>query len=370
MKWIGYRQVKYASISMDVADVRKRSKAAHVAELADDIRKLGDEPIHAVTVRASDKRLLCGRDRMAALLILKAKSVWIHLVDCDEIEAADLEASENVHRRADNRAETLLAAVTAKEALIRAREPRTMSQAPQHSAKAQARKEVARAAGVSTAAVKKAEQRAAAKDVPSDPAGASSPPNDAPAGLPPPPIDLLGTPQLKGNASYDFVRVVQVPLDEADKLLRQAQAVLKRLDGVAGFATVAQQLHAEVHRVASRVRSHRPWAICPWCKCLPALVKTCAGCERRGWVSEEVARRAPTECITSSATMVIGGFVTRQITPPVVMWNGQAVPYDDAAAGKFPKNGRAAPAKGKGISVELPDGSEADLTVDYDEGQA
>jgi hypothetical protein len=50
MKWSGYRQVQYKAVTMDVADVRARSKAAHVAALAANNREHGDEPRQAPTV--------------------------------------------------------------------------------------------------------------------------------------------------------------------------------------------------------------------------------------------------------------------------------------------------------------------------------
>jgi hypothetical protein len=371
MRWIGYRAVKYASVVMDVADVRKRSKAAHVAELAQNIRDTGDEPINAPIVRTPGARLLCGRDRMAALMILKAKKVWVRFVECTDIEAADLEAWENVFRRNDNRAEVLAAAVRAKEALIRAREQGTVSPAPQRSVKAQARKEVARAAGISPASVKKAEQRAAKASA----EGSAGPPPNAqsaePSALFVPCIDLLGLPiDGKTQTANDWSADVQAALDEADKHLRLAQAALKRLEVCTFPATIGQQLRAEVHRIADRVRSERPASICPWCKHVPEVTATCNPCKTLGYVSADVMSRAPRECIQSSGAIATGRGALS--TPPIVMWNGQAVPYVDAVAGRWPKNGRAAaPAKkANGISVVLPDGSEADLSAEFDEDRA
>jgi ParB-like chromosome segregation protein Spo0J len=356
--WRGYKQVKYASIVMDVADVRKRSKATHVAELAGDIRARGDQPIHAVTVRASDKRLLCGRDRMAALMVLKAKSVWVHLVDCNDVEARQLELAENIHRRPVDRNSLIAQLVAVTEQALTDGSQGQLSPAPQRGARAQARKEVARAAGVTPAAVKKAEQRAAQKSTAASnlPTGTSEPAAVAvePA-LFTPCIDLLGLPVSRETATAnEWSADVQAALDEADKHLRLAQAALKKLETCTFPKTPQQQLYAEVHRLADRVRSHRPASICPWCKHVPAVTETCNPCVALGYVSEEVALRAPKECLDAAS--------------PVVMRHGQAVPYADAVAGRWPTNGRAAPAKkAKGISVELPDGSEADLTVEYDE---
>src|SRR6185295_13430223 len=120
MRWVGYEQIRIASIHVDAANIRKRTKAAHVAELAGDIRARGEEPIHAPTVRGSDRRLLCGRDRIAALMVLKVKKIWCHVVDCTDAEARELELAENIYRRADNRAELIAELVNLKEQQLRA----------------------------------------------------------------------------------------------------------------------------------------------------------------------------------------------------------------------------------------------------------
>jgi hypothetical protein len=119
MRWIGYKKISFKSITLDAADIRKRSKLAHVADLASDIRDKGQEPIHAPTVRMPGGVLLCGRDRMAALLTLKTKKLWVRLCECTDAEAADLEASENVHRRNDNRNDVLARASSLRNSYLR-----------------------------------------------------------------------------------------------------------------------------------------------------------------------------------------------------------------------------------------------------------
>jgi ParB-like chromosome segregation protein Spo0J len=317
MKWQGYRQIKLSSLHLDVPDIRRRSKAAHVVELAGDIAAAGEEPIHAPTIRGKDKRLLCGRDRVAALITLKSKRAWVHVVDCTDTEAKQLELRENIYRRpVANRSEMIAELVSLKEQQIQAHreeEGVTVSPAPQHSAKAEARREVARAAGMTPASVKRAEMRANAKEA--DPFAPAAAGEVAPAFVPN--LKLLGVPIEHVRQLCELAAPRQAAIDEADKHLRLAQAALKRAE----HDTQMQQLYADVHRVASRVRSCRPEMICPWCKGVPALVATCSGCQMAGYVSEEQGRNCPPELLGDA--------------DPVVVVNGQLVPYADASAGKL-----------------------------------
>lgn len=344
----GYKQVAFKSIMMDVADIRARSKRAHITELAANIRETLGEPIHSPTVRVPGNVLLCGRDRMAALLLLKAKKFWVRQVECSDSEARELELAENAYRRpVENRAEMIAEMVQLRTAAIKSEsvvteeQGRTVSLPAENAVKAKARKEVARAAGVSVAAVKKAEQRAKAakEEAPAEPAAPE-----------PATLDLLFVDDDGARAIMHLARGDQEAIDKADKLLQRAQAALNGLTANA----LQQQLYADVHRVASRVRSHRPEFICPWCKGLPDLLEDCQPCLSLGYVSHEIAGRAPPELRTAD--------------PPLVMIHGKAWPYADVRDGKAPpKNGHA---KRGGLTVETTDGEVHDLTVEADDEQA
>lgn len=345
MKWLSYKQVRIASLNVDAADIRKRTKAAHVAELAQNIRESGDQPIHAPTVRASDKRLLCGRDRVAALMMLKAKKAWIHLVDCDDAEAAQLEAWENVYRRpVENRAQILAALVASKEQQIAAATGDTVPGSTGR-VKAEARRQVARAAGITTGAVKKAEQRAKAAAALPSPAEVMGEfegvPQSAVLAL-----DLLGCDDNSARAVAKYARKDQEAIDEADKYLQLAQ---RAISGMAAGA-VQQQLHADVHRVASRVRSHRPEFLCPWCKGLPkATLPGCVPCAGMGYVPAEVCERAPKELREGPAMVAIDGVF---------------YPYEDVRAGKLPATNGTAKKPGKRVTAQDEHGNEIPLDAD------
>jgi ParB-like chromosome segregation protein Spo0J len=357
MKFTGYKHVSLSSLRFDIPEIKRRTKEAHVTELAATIREFGDEPIHALTVRAESRLVICGRDRLAALMLLKAKKTWVHLADCTDAEAADLEAIENVHRRADNRAEVLARAVAAKEAALASQWGTDVP--PTQRVKAAARKAVARAAGVSPAAVKKAEQRAnrdlkgsGAAETPSSArreSEASSPVSSHgdPSGtaealgedVQPLTLDLLGIDDSSVRAVMKFARKDQDAIDEADKHLRLAQTALARMT----VCTPFQELRADVHRVASRVRSLRPAFLCPWCKGLPRNEVQCQPCLGLGYVPHDVAGRAPREA--------------RENDEPIVLIDGKAIPYVDFRQkhedqmAKFREK-----AKAKQVAVEMPDG--------------
>ena len=363
-KWLGYKNVRLASINMDVADIRRRVKAAHVVELANDIRTRGEEPIHAPTVRTSDKRLICGRDRMAALVMLKAKKAWVRLVDCTDAEAQELELAENVYRRNENRAELIAQLVGLKEQQVRAEVELTQrapgvggddpsqrgkgassdpeTRAGQRAIKAEARKRGARDGGITTSAIRKAE-RAAEKSSAAPMSGELGSAPAAEAGEPALTLDLLGCDDASAKAVAKYARKDQEAIDEADQALRHAQAVLRRLTPCTAF----KQLHEQVHRVASLVRSARPEAICPWCKGLPKSDVACGPCAGLGYVTDEMRARAPKELREG---------------PPLVAIDGKFYPYADVRDGKLRPGKNGAPAKAeKKISVTTADGAEADL---------
>lgn len=348
MKFIGYKQVRISSIKMEVADIRRRSKAAHVADLAANVRELGEELIHAPLVRRAGKELLCGRDRMAALVLLKAKKVWVHLVDCDDREAEELEIAENAYRRQEDRTALIAKIAALRQVYHMSTRPDASSQEVQALANADA----ARITGVSVQRVKNAKASVAHADDQEDSPVADA--GDAGGeGSQLLTLDLLGCNDASVEAVAKFARQDQDAIDAADQFLRNAQAAIRRMR----TSTVSQELHAQVHRVASLVRSHRPEFVCPWCKGLPkstyltAAGIACAVCTA-GYVSHDQAGRAPAELRNADA--------------PVVAINGKLYPYADVRDGKLPpKNGAAAKPK-KTVRVEDEQGS--DITpLDADE---
>jgi hypothetical protein len=371
MKWQGYKQIALKSIIVDAPDIRKRMKAPHVVELANDIRAAGEQPIHAPTIFAPSNALLCGRDRFAALMILKAKRIWVHVADCSPGEADELELRENIYRRpVENRAELLAQLVALKEQEIRAREGgergNTVTPSAQ-SVKAQARKEVARAAGVKPAAVKRAEQRAAAKDSAPGGHGPQGEPASAPAPV------ACETPAGGGNLPP------KLPDGFDDLGLGMDQGEIERVNAATGLvagwekATTAiltqltrqggplaaghiQRIRTAGQALGHAIRDAAPVKRCLYCKGHAALVANCFACGQTGFMGRNDDGNAPAE-------LRAAGKDAR------VAVNGAFVPYDGALdALKRAPAPKAAKPGAKRVSVQ--DEAGRDLTFVPDDGLA
>lgn len=303
MRWLGYREVAVKSIHCDVVDIRRRMKEPHVAALAKDIAAAGEQPIHAPTVREDGQHtLLCGRDRLAASMLNKAKKLWVHIAECTDQEAKQLELRENIYRRpVDNRAEQLAQLVELQKQQIRASEAETIgdsvhdSDAASKSRKsdkqvtAAARKEVARAAGVSTAAVKKAEQRAASKEVEKEeqPSAEIELPegfNDFELDLPAEAKAAIGRTALWLNGRDWELRNILSELTDAAKT-----------DGYALAAVHVQKIREAVQTAGHAVRAAIPASLCFFCKAQPALTPNCNACGGMGVVGRHGGDNVPPE---------------------------------------------------------------------------
>jgi hypothetical protein len=273
--------------------------------------------------------IVSGRDRLAATLLNKTRRLWVHLVDATADERSDLEESENLFRRPiENRAELLARRVAkvAETLTVTASQGGTVSQPSGQSIKAAARKQVAAEAGVSPAAVRKAEQRTQSKQVQEaeapvgalrkkhgtndapDGAGHVEGPADVPDGddvLPGeesaspaivPPVRMLGL--ACPPAWRASVAAVAAEVDEIDQLLQQAQGRATRLlsSGLPIFAEKINKLKTELHRAAHATRTLRPEVVCPWCRDPDGTGgqrAKCASCMGDGYLTREQADRVP-----------------------------------------------------------------------------
>lgn len=382
MKWIGEKVVTVSSLHLDAADIRARMKEAHVIELAESSERTGKEYIHPPIVRMPGKQLLCGRDRIAGCLVRKDKKVRVRLVECDDAEAKRLEKIENLYRRpVENRAKQIAELVAMEEAELRRGETQAGTVSHLHGASnqeettiyagtvdqdsspqaitAEARKRVAAAAGVSTAAVRKAQQRASAEDseatkrhgAAGDPPTGPGEPHETPlvAAESASCIDLLGVTDDNGWLVSEHAGAQQRAIDAADQHLRQALAALKPIE----HTRQGQELRVQVQRVGELVRSARPAVICPLCKALGRILfgRICNVCHEDGYVTQEVAERQARELLSGD---------------PLVAIDGQFYLREDVKAGRMPpKNGHAK--KARGLAVTTTDGVEHDLTVERDD---
>jgi len=321
MRWLGYAQKSIKSLRLP-GDIAARKKQQNVIDLAADIAELGEEPINA-PVFSTEGDIIAGRDRMAALLINKAKRCWIRVAEADEQERSDLEASENLHRRVDNRDELIARRVHRLVEKIAAKKGRIASRrgvAAMRQDKAEARKTVARELGTTAKAVKSAEERHAR--VAKDPTKNEAIPSVA---------GTLGTPSTHesaeaargGEAAVLLPAGVGVPVSaafllrfdtaqaaivKADALLQQAQAALSALKDPALFpSALYQRLRAEVHAAAHNVRQAKPRSVCPYCRDPEGADHrraNCNGCGALGYLVEEQMAAVPLELLQPGAQPV------------------------------------------------------------------
>lgn len=107
MNKLGNKTVSLSSLELP-GDMDRRMKTEKVKALAGDFESLCN--LHPPVVRKMGNRLtlLAGRDRIAAFMCLAYEKVDVLLVDCDDLEAEQIELSENLQRREydpDERAE-------------------------------------------------------------------------------------------------------------------------------------------------------------------------------------------------------------------------------------------------------------------------
>jgi len=303
VKWLGYRQLAGKSIKRP-GDIAARMKEPRVVELADSIRHLGEEPIHAPTVDEAGA-LIAGRDRMAALLNLKAKRIWVRVAGgLTEQERLDLEVDENLRRRVENRDELIARKVQrlVTAALTQGEGGRNVRLGRQ-AATAAARKKVAAQLDTTTEAVRAAEKRARQESAREERRPSAATPiaeaddgaEDVGAPVPAPVEALPSSPPVRawgvvpiGHVEALELQEVQDRCDQIDKLLRQAQAIATgcRIASPVAQAAMARA-KAAAHAAAAEVRACRPDVECPFCKRVPCRLAACGACGGTGYLTEQ-----------------------------------------------------------------------------------
>lgn len=362
-------------------DLAARQKQPHVIALADTFRRYGGRPGNVMWVfkRAKGWELNAGRDRFAALMLIGAKrDIVREILEASREELADLEEIENLYRRPIPDRDRLVAAHVAKVAArieverSNTGQPSAIQESkpgPKQTAKGEAREKVAAGMGTSPEAVRKAEQRAAAKE--RDEAGAA--PADAGRSgpgvpPPPPPVDCYGH-DLPAHVRDDATPAVAAAR-KIDQLLRQAQALAADLLGV-----VADRIRAQLHDVAALVRAEALTHLCPYCKGKFVKGKPCRACNGVGAVARGVFESAPAE-LRVTAEEYAAGLDAPAATPGEAVRRARAIPpikagvtYTTDAAGDVVEQAadidrhiaRAAKAKApakpkRGLTVQINDG--------------
>lgn len=324
MKWGApeYKRVRMTSIRCDVADIRRRMKEPHVKELAADIAARGDAPIHAPTVRANALTLICGRDRLAALMVNKVKTTWVHAVECTDQEAAEMERAENLYRRpydAAARSKLLAELVALKEQQIRGAAigdsvpDRDDASKSDKQVKVEARRAVARAAGITPGAVKKAEQRAAAAaeqdsaspSGPLAPGGSKHAPdvaeNPAPIALPPGFNAFeLDVPEASRSVIDTTAKWLGEWAQDISNVLRELTEMEKRGPYAVASAQL-QKIRDALQGAGHAIRDAIPASLCWYCKAQPAVTPTCHPCGQTGVAGRHGGDNVPPEAQLAGA---------------------------------------------------------------------
>lgn len=297
MKELGNKLVRVGSLYMD-GDVKARMKEERVAELANNIEENG--LLHPPTVRRDDRKLVAGRDRVAAFMLLKRKSIQVRHVECTDRECEAIELSENVFRRSETasaRNKMIKKLVDLQVDIIAERE---QAEKPAGTGKAgrpkgrhtKAREEVAKTLGVKPDTVRRAEDRAAAADAVAD--GPVEP--------------CIGTFGIDISKEFtDECLSIQAYLEQADKHIRQAQNALTQLAKSECEFQDAELTHYRdsLRDIGAAVRASSPVSLCPYCKGTEGFQENCsAACRCFGWVGSAVMENCPPELLSEEKPVV------------------------------------------------------------------
>lgn len=342
MKWLGYVRKSVKSLHLP-GEIGKRQKQRHVIDLAADIRELGDEPINAPVFDKAGQ-IIAGRDRMAALLLNKAKRCWIRVADATEQERSDLEVSENLYRRVDNRDEMIARRVHRMVEKVAAKKAATASprgEAVTRQDIAQARKTVARQLNTTPKAIKSAEERERSRAKDKGEIAGSSPALTgdgergesgklSPAFLtpvdPPCPVDTFG---VEASPAFRMrMSEMQGVLEVINRHLINAQTELAKLKAMEFPGALWQRLKADIHGAAYNVRAAKPALVCLYCRDpdgTSLLRDHCNGCSKLGYLTEEQRAMVPRELMTKGAAPVTGAPAKRKATLSVLDGDGNPI---------------------------------------------
>jgi len=303
MRWGDSREVALRSI-VAPGDVKERQASPHVVQLAEDIRELGGEPGNPLWVRKvrGGWQLIAGRDRYSALALLGAKVAPVRVVeDATPQELHDLEVSENLHRRVDDRDALIRERVRKVAERIQAARESSVTNVPKpgrpKSAEGEAREVVAAQLGTTPAAVKQAVHRAEAREE-----GEGRADEEAPEPRrPPPPIETFGAPLPP--------QLLDVPglVRQFNAIDQAAREVSRKAADLGMFASSSPEdvslIQEAAKALGALVRSLAPASVCPYCKAAEGV--KCSACRERGWVTAQVLQSAPREKLGRAIVPVV-----------------------------------------------------------------
>jgi ParB-like chromosome segregation protein Spo0J len=315
----GQKTVKLESLNLP-GDIRVRMKSEHVIALAESYKSTGGRPMNAPWVDRETGRIVAGRDRTAAMMAAGIKETVVEHVSGDPIDLARATIIGNFHRRLDDRQKLAKQLAELEEGRIeedgiepkRERtkpEPKPHSAIMAHSgpelpteskshagrpqaARAKALEKVAEELHITPKAAKRLVQRAEAKEeaikrLPTVEAVAAK--AVAEVAPPPRPIKTFGVTvplEILARAEKE-----QALIDKIAKLITEAKRTYTELESLRGVERFEGNKHiGSSFRTAinelNKLKLSRPASVCPYCKMVPDIVKTCAACRGHGYVDE------------------------------------------------------------------------------------
>lgn len=259
-------------------DFERRLGEKHVADLAESIRDIG--LINKPWVRASDMKVICGEDRIAAHCLLNRDFVEVRVVECSDEEFDKVRMAENRYRRSPEQVKELVEAIEAKleaqeevvslgyevEEERRPGRPKTIH--------GTAVEEAAKQLGTTPNAVRKKLARAVEAD------------KNAP------PFETWGR-EAPEKIVKDARRAYEA-LTNAYSKITSAMAIITDMQKANVLTDGAgSELWSGLQVIAGEIRDARPTALCPYCKGVKAAQKKCGQCRVTGFVPEWKADQAP-----------------------------------------------------------------------------
>lgn len=313
-----------------------------IAKRAMSIKDLG--LMHEVLIRAEDSKLVAGRDRTAAHMLLKLDVVQAKLIECTDLEAELYEVSENLERRHDSAEQSELQVralnIYAKIEEQRERLPAGAKPGRKKSPMGLARERLAEQRGIKPDSVKKAQFRAKEKSREAtiarvDAGKAMRDPRDA------------GLMTLGIAVSAEFLaqaKVVDSYTSEAGANVRRAMSSITSLRNVEGLPLnngMLQRLYDDLQDVAAKLKAARPYSLCPHCKGLAGVQDKCAGCVTLGYITVGQKDGVPRELWVEGPTAMVQ--TQGRILPMSSFIESQAeevpaeeVPFEDVPAEDVP----------------------------------
>ena len=306
LTYIGPQDIKIADIQLP-KDIEERKTAPHIQATVHSLKVTG--LIQRVVIRKSDKKLICGADRLAAHILSGQETVRAEVYEVDDLGLKYLQETENaVRRHSTKEKKSSFAAMVKLEARViaeadKADEPPKLKE---KKATDKAIRQVASRTGVKPGTVERNVRRETNE---------------------PKPTTALAKPGLpEGFASCgipltdDFVADVAQYYAETiglDRLLRDAQAAITEMLKDSHIPSARLERWKEsLHDLAAEVRSQRPAGFCPYCKGVAGLSEACPICGGCQIVTAQHIKETPKQLLDETA--------------PHVFRNGAIVPLDIA----------------------------------------